>query len=82
MFKLIDMIFRVYYILLAVDILASWVPEINDSKVIRAVRVFTQPYFGFFRGIIPPIGVLDISPIIAFFALQGIEWLVFRVLFS
>jgi len=82
LYKLVNSFFSFYFILLAIDILASWVPEINDSKVIRWVRVLTQPYLGFFRGIIPPIGILDISPLVAFFALEIIQRLVVRMIFS
>lgn len=34
----------------------------------------TEPYLGLFRRVIPPIGgTLDLSPLLAFFALQLLE---------
>ena len=82
LYKLISTGFSLYFILLSIDILASWVPEINDSKFVESVRVLTRPYLNFFHGIIPPIGILDISPLVAFFVLQLIQMLVGRILFS
>ncbi|MBS0655173.1 MAG: YggT family protein, partial [Verrucomicrobia bacterium] len=35
----------------------------------------------FFRRIIPPLGMLDLSPLVAFFALQFIEYFVKGILF-
>lgn len=81
LYKLISTAFSLYFILLSIDILASWVPEINDSRFVRSVRVFTQPYLGFFRDRIPPLGILDLSPMAAFAVLWLIQFLVVRLLF-
>jgi YggT family protein len=80
-YKFIHSLFYLYFILLTVDILASWVPEFNESKVVSYVRKLTQPYLSFFRGIIPPLGMVDVSPIVAFIALHFIESLVLRIIF-
>ncbi len=37
------------------------------------IAFYTDPYLNFFRNIIPPLGMLDLSPIIAIFILQIIE---------
>jgi len=45
------------------------------------ISLFTDPYLNIFRRFIPLIGgMLDISPIIAFLALQFIEYLILRLL--
>lgn len=59
-----------YMLILTVRIISSWFPELQSSRVIGITQTLTDPYLNFFRRIIPPIGVLDISPILAFFALQ------------
>lgn len=71
--SLIDTFFYFYMILLVVRILSSWFQELQSSKAIEIIRIITDPYLDLFRRIIPPIGMIDISPIIAFFALQFIE---------
>jgi YggT family protein len=71
--SLIDTFFYFYMMLLVVRILSSWFQELQSSKAIEIIRIITDPYLDLFRRIIPPIGMIDISPIIAFFALQFIE---------
>lgn len=80
-FKIVSTVFWIYSMMLIVRILSSWFEEVRDSAFIRFLSIFTDPYLNFFRSFIPPIGMLDISPIVAFFALSFLENLVLRVLF-
>ena len=66
---IIDRIFWVYMIMLFVRILGSWVPELQQYKFMHFIRFYTDPYLNFFRRIIPPFGMIDISPVFAFLAL-------------
>ena len=61
-------------IMLFIRIIASWVPELRSMKVIQFIGYYTDPYLNLFRKFIPPIGMIDISPIVAFIALGVIEW--------
>jgi YggT family protein len=69
----IDMIFWVYMMMLFVRILGSWIPELEGTTFFHFVAHYTDPYLNFFRKIIPPLGMLDFSPIVAFLALGVIE---------
>lgn len=71
--RIVDILFEVYMIMLFVRIISSWFPEYRDTRLIQFIAFYTDPYLNIFRRIIPPIGMLDISPIIAFFALSFIE---------
>ncbi|MCF7852135.1 MAG: YggT family protein [Simkaniaceae bacterium] len=72
--RLIQIIFSSYTLLLIIRVVASWFPNIFRYRIMQFVAFYTDPYLNVFRKIIPPIGgVLDISPIIAFFALQIME---------
>jgi len=62
--------------MLVVRILSSWFPDLQDHPVLRFVRFYTDPYLNLFRKIIPPLGMFDLSPIVALFALQFLELLV------
>ena len=79
--RIINQLFYFYYLLLIIRIFLTWIPNIDwDSQPFDFMRSLTDPFLNIFRGIIPPIGgMLDISPIIAFFALQfiqiGINWI-------
>lgn len=77
----IDIAFEVYMALMLVRILLSWVRHNPYQPVIRFIYEITEPVLGLFRRIIPPIGMIDISPIAAFFALQLLNELVKYILF-
>ena len=61
-------------------ILMSWIPSLQESKVGEMLGKAVEPYLGLFRKFIPPIGMIDISPIVALFALIFIEQGVYTVL--
>ncbi|MBB6673205.1 YggT family protein [Cohnella nanjingensis] len=68
----------VYNWLIIIYILMSWLPNVRESFVGELLGKLVEPYLRPFRRLIPPIGgILDISPIIALFALfyvfKGIE---------
>lgn len=73
MIGVIDKIFLVYMIMLFAKILSSWVPELQDTKFMQFIAYCTDPYLNFFRRFIPPLGMIDFSPIVAFLALGLIE---------
>lgn len=51
----------------------SWVPQARESSFGQLIGKVCEPYLGFFRKFIPPIGMFDFSPIIAIFLLYYIE---------
>jgi YggT family protein len=69
----VDALFLVYIIIIFARILLSWIPRMPYNRALNATTSFitevTDPYLGVFRRIIPPIGGLDISPILAIFVL-------------
>ncbi|HLS35880.1 MAG TPA: YggT family protein [Bacillota bacterium] len=62
--------FEVYFIALIIYILMSWLPGARESSFGEALAMICEPYLEFFRRIIPPIGMLDISPLAALFLLR------------
>ncbi len=71
--SIIDAIFWVYMLMLFVRIIGSWFPEFSGHTLMRFLAFYTDPYLNFFKKFIPPIGMFDFSPIVAFFALQLLE---------
>ncbi len=76
---IIDIAFEVYMALMVARILLSWVRHNPYQPVIRFIYETTEPVLGFFRRIIPPIGVIDISPIAAFLALGLLKSIIVRM---
>ncbi|MDN3954071.1 YggT family protein [Sporolactobacillus laevolacticus] len=70
-FSLLAEAIQIYSWILIIYILMSWVPSVQDSSIGQLFARVCEPFLSPFRRIIPPIGgVIDISPIIAFFVLQ------------
>lgn len=72
----ISLLFTTYTILLFLRIVSSWFPAYQTHHLVRFVAFYTDPYLNLFRRLLPPLGgILDISPILAFFVLRLIEML-------
>ncbi|MCP9850123.1 YggT family protein [Cyanobium sp. Morenito 9A2] len=66
----------IYTLILLVRVLLSWFPNLDWSNpVLATVSSITDPYLNAFRGLIPPLGGLDLSAIIAFIALNLVQQL-------
>ncbi|MCL6635641.1 MAG: YggT family protein [Peptococcaceae bacterium] len=76
----VDVAFQVYTWLLIARIVLSWVRHNPYQPIIRFIYEVTEPYLSFFRRFVPPVGMLDLSPIVAFFSLEILRWLVFQIL--
>jgi len=70
---IIEKLFLAYTIMLFVRILGSWLPEFQGHRWMQFIAFYTDPYLNLFRRIIPPLGMIDLSPIVAFLALGFIE---------
>tara|TARA_Y100001968_G_scaffold267427_1_gene257374 strand:+ start:85 stop:378 length:294 start_codon:yes stop_codon:yes gene_type:complete len=65
---------QIYSLVLILRVLLSWFPNLDWSNpVLTSVSSITDPYLNAFRGIIPPIGGLDLSAILAFIILNLME---------
>ena len=61
----------IYSTVLLVRVLLSWFPNLDWSNpLLETLSSITDPYLNAFRGLIPPIGGLDLSAIVAFLALN------------
>ncbi|WP_235863132.1 YggT family protein [Ureibacillus sinduriensis] len=71
--SIVSIAFSIYSFMLIVYILMSWVPAAQESSFGRLLAKLCEPYLGFFRKFIPPIGMIDFSPIIGILLLNFIE---------
>ena len=66
----------IYSYILILRVLLTWFPNLDWSNpILSNVSAITDPYLNVFRGIIPPLGGLDLSPILAFILLRVLEGL-------
>lgn len=74
-------LFEIYFWLILVRCLLSFIPSIDWYKQpFEGLKDVTDLYLNLFRRIIPPIGGLDFSPIIAIIFLQILEHLILYIL--
>lgn len=61
----------------------SWLPGSRETPFGEALASICEPYLEVFRRVIPPLGMIDISPIVALFVLriaqQGLHILFFDI---
>jgi len=77
--RFVSVFVGVYILLIFAYIIASWVPG-GGSPTLERARQFLydvcEPYLRIFRRVIPPLGPLDLSPIVGVIALYILERLV------
>ncbi len=62
---------QIYLALIIIRILLSWFQTADwAANIISFLAPVTDPYLNIFRSIIPPLGGLDISPILAILLLR------------
>jgi YggT family protein len=67
---------QLYYLILIVRIILSWVPQLPEpiQPIANGVRAVTDPVLRPFRNLLPPVRIgmaaLDLSPIILFLLLS------------
>lgn len=72
-YGLINWAFNVYSILIFIYILLSWLPNVQGSPIGQLIGRIVEPYLSVFRRFIPPLGMIDLSPIVALVALRFIH---------
>ncbi|MDX2230146.1 MAG: YggT family protein [Leptolyngbyaceae cyanobacterium bins.349] len=64
----------IYMVMIFIRILLSWFPNVNwFDPPFSILSQLTDPYLNVFRNIIPPLGGLDLSPILAILLLQFVQ---------
>lgn len=79
----VALFFRAIYLIILVVVLLSWVQIFDARKeplatLVKIYNFIMKP----FKAVIPPIGMIDISPMIAFIVLQILEFAIVRTLVS
>ena len=74
LFRVGDWAIYLYMIMVFIYILISWFPNAQGTAIDRFLGRWVDPFLSIFRRIIPAIGGLDLSPILAFFVLWLIKF--------
>jgi uncharacterized protein YggT (Ycf19 family) len=77
----VDVFAAVYILLIFVYVLTSWVRmPYSLSWLQRFLNDVCEPYLRLFRRILPPLGPIDLSPIVSVIVLVGLNQIVVRLL--
>jgi len=80
MFLLLARLIELYTFVLLIRILMSWIPNLDPSNpIVRLLLQVTDPVLEPARKLIPPIGMIDISPIVVFIVLSVLRDLLVRM---
>ncbi len=69
-FSVLDTLLTFFSFALIIYILLSWFPNARESSFGQILAKICEPYLEPFRKIIPPLGMIDISPLVAIIALN------------
>ena len=77
---ILNVLFTTYTLMLLVRVFGSWFPSFAQSRLMQFIAYYTDPYLNLFRKLIPPLGMMDISPMFAFISLQIIQWILLTII--
>ncbi len=78
--QLLGAVFTIYTWVLIIRVLISWVSPDPFNPVVQFLMKATDPVLEPLRKVIPPLGPLDISPIVAVLILQALQHFLIRTL--
>ena len=73
--QLLSLLVNVFFFAIIIQVILSWVNPGKYNPVIALVYSLTEPLLGPARRVIPPIGGLDLSPIVVIVALKLVDLL-------
>ena len=75
---IIFMLLQVYQLILLGRVLLSWIPNVDYSNpIVRFLYEATEPVLAPIRNALPPMGGIDLSPLVVFFAISILSRLLF-----
>jgi len=80
---IINNLFTLIWILILARVIVSWIPGMSYSHpAVRIVHQLTSPILDPIRRMLPPVGGLDLSPLLAFMLLKLVQELVINALLA
>ena len=77
----VDLFFNILTWAIIIRVLLTWIPGLNPyNPIVRFLASITDPILEPARRVIPPIGMIDISPIVVLFVLQLVREFLVRFL--
>lgn len=78
--QLLDLVVIIFMAVIFIKVILSWVAPQGDNPVVPLLYQLSEPVLGPARRLLPPIGGLDLSPMIALLVLQLVRLLLIQPL--
>ncbi|MBI4356686.1 MAG: YggT family protein [Gammaproteobacteria bacterium] len=76
----IQLAIQIYFFSILIRVIASWISPHTFNPFLSLIHQLTEPLLNRVRRLIPPFGIIDISPVVILIALQLLSILVARPL--
>ena len=73
LFYLLSTLLQIYWVILLIRVLISWFPIDPYSPIVRFLHELTEPLLGPLRQVLPPIGMMDFSPLVALLLISFLQ---------
>jgi len=73
LFTFVNILGQALNIAILARVLLSWIPLDRDNALVRIVFDVTEPILAPIRRVLPPLGGLDLSPIVALILIQVLQ---------
>lgn len=81
MFGVVQTIFWLFNLLLLARVLLSWVQLDPSHPIVQFIYNTTEPILAPIRRVIPPVGMMDLSPLVALIGASILESLIIQLMF-
>ena len=68
--QLLELLYNIVFYSILISVVLSWVAPRGYNPAVKLLHDLTDPLLGFFRRFLPPMGGVDLSPLLALIALQ------------
>ena len=77
---IVELLYRILSLALIVRVIAAWFGLFRYSKWIRPTYILTDWLVEPIRRVVPPLGAMDVSPIVAWLMLKFARWILLSML--
>ncbi|PDV97653.1 YggT family protein [Candidatus Chloroploca asiatica] len=76
----INLLFQVLLFAILGRVIVSWIDPMGNMRVTQILRELTEPILAPIRSVLPTMGMIDLSPLVALLLLQLLQSLIMRAI--
>lgn len=79
LYQTINYFFNIVQLLIVARIILSWIPQLRANQIGEFIYGITEPILAPFQRLIPPMGMIDLSPMVAFIVLLILQQILLTI---